>query len=122
MSYLLVFSTFPNAAIAREIARTLVAERLVACVNLLPAVTSIYEWQGEHCESEETLTLLKTPRDRYPALEARLRSLHPYDIPEIIAVEFVVGLPNYLQWLSAQTWNATGQEEKVGSRPPTIDK
>ncbi len=101
---LLVFSTFPDHATAREIARTLVAERLAACVNLLPAVTSIYVWQGEHTESEETLALLKTPRDRYPALETRLRALHPYEVPEIIAVELAAGLPAYLRWVTEQTW------------------
>ncbi len=100
---LLVFSTFPDSDTARTVARTLVAEKLVACVNLLPAVTSIYVWQGRHEESTEILALLKTPCDRYPALEARLRALHPYEVPEIIAVEITAALPKYLQWITAQT-------------------
>ena len=103
MSHLLVFSTFPDASTARDICRTLVTERLAACANLLPTVTSIYVWQGEHTESEETLVLFKTPRDLYPALETRLRALHPYEVPEIIALEITAGLPAYLQWLTAQT-------------------
>lgn len=101
--YLLVFSTFPDAATARDIARTLVTEQLAACASLLPPVTSIYVWQGEHTESEETLVLFKTSCDQYAALEARLRALHPYEVPEIIAVQITAGLPAYLQWVTTQT-------------------
>ena len=103
MDALLVLSTFPDAARAREIGRQLVTERLAACVNLLPGVTSIYVWQGKEEESAETLALIKTRRALYPALEARLRELHPYDVPEIVAVELAAGLPAYLQWLAEQT-------------------
>ena len=103
MDTLLVFSTFPDAAHARGIGRVLVAERLSACVNLLPGVTSIYVWQGKEEESAETLALIKTRRELYPALEARLRTLHPYEVPEIVAVELAAGLPAYLQWVAAQT-------------------
>ncbi len=100
---LLVFSTFPDAGRARAVGRVLVAERLAACVNLLPGVTSIYVWQGQEEESAETLALIKTRRELYPALEARLRALHPYEVPEIIAVDVAAGLPAYLQWVAAQT-------------------
>ena len=103
MDALLVFSTFPDAARAREIGRRLVAERLAACVNLLPGVTSIYVWQGREEESAETLALIKTRRALYPVLEARLRELHPYEVPEIVAVELTAALPAYLQWLADQT-------------------
>ena len=103
MDALLVFSTFPDAARARAIGRRLVTERLAACVNLLPGVTSIYVWQGKEEESAETLALIKTRRALYPALEARLRELHPYEVPEIVAVELAGGLPAYLQWLADQT-------------------
>ena len=113
MSTLLVFSTFPDAATARNIARTLVTEQLAACANLLPAVTSIYVWQGQHEESMETLAFLKTPRALYPALEARLRTLHPYEVPEIIAVELTAALPAYLQWIAEQT--RTKPEVKSGN-------
>ena len=103
MNACLVFSTFPNAVRAREVGRQLVSERLAACVNLLPGVTSIYVWQGREEESAETLALIKTRRELYPALEARLRELHPYEVPEIVAVELAAGLPMYLQWLAEQT-------------------
>ena len=103
MQTLLVLSTFPDSATARDIARTLVAERLIACANLLPAVTSLYVWQGNHEESTETLALFKTPRALYTVLETRLRALHPYEVPEIIAVELTAALPAYLQWIAEQT-------------------
>ena len=108
MDALLVFSTFPEAARAREIGRQLVAERLAACVNLLPGVTSIYVWEGKEEESAETLALIKTRRELYPALEARLRELHPYEVPEIVAVEWAAALPAYRQWLADQTRPAAG--------------
>ena len=103
MSTFLVFCTFPDAAQARAVARTLVAEKLVACVNLLPAVTSVYTWQDDLEETTETLALLKTPRALYTTLETRLRALHPYEVPEIIAVELTAALPTYLQWVAEQT-------------------
>ena len=77
----------------------LVGERLVACGSVLPGVTSIYVWQGEQHESGEVLALFKTRRELYPALEARLKSLHPYEVPEIVAVELAAGLPAYLHWV-----------------------
>ena len=98
---LLVFSTFPDAACARETARTLVSERLAACANVLPGVTSLYVWQGEQTESEEVLAMFKTRREVYPALEARLKSLHPNEVPEIVAVDLAAGLPAYLEWVAA---------------------
>lgn len=103
MDALLIFSTFPDEAKAQEVARTLVTEKLAACVNVLPGVTSIYVWQGKLEEGGETLALIKTRRALYPALEARLRALHPYEVPEIVAVDFAVGLPDYLRWLAGQT-------------------
>ena len=103
MDALLVFSTFPDAAQARQAGRLLVAERLAACVNVLPGVTSLYLWEGKLEESAETLAIIKTRREIYPALEARLRELHPYELPEIVAVELTAGLPAYLEWLAAGT-------------------
>ena len=101
--FLLVFSTFPDSERARETARVLVSERLAACANLLPGVTSVYIWQGEQTESEEVLVLFKTRRETYPALETRLKSLHPYEVPEIVAVDLAAGLPAYLAWVAAGT-------------------
>ena len=98
---LLVFSTFPDLEHACETARTLVSERLAACANVLPGTTSLYVWQGEQIESEEVLALFKTRRETYPALEARLKALHPYEVPEVVAVNLAAGLPAYLEWVVA---------------------
>lgn len=98
--FVLVFSTFPDGEQAREVARVVVSERLAACGNVLPSVTSVYVWQGEQRESTEVLVLFKTRREIYPALEARLKSLHPYEVPELVAVELATGLPAYLAWVA----------------------
>ncbi len=101
--FLLVFSTFPDSDCARDTARVLVSERLAACANLLPSVTSLYVWRGEQTESQEVLALFKTQREVYPALETRLKSLHPYEVPEVVAVDLAAGLPAYLAWVAAGT-------------------
>ena len=98
---LLVFSTFPDAAIARKIVQTLVEEHLVACANLIPQIESIYWWQGKIESSNEVLALFKTTHGRYQALEIRLRELHPYEVPEIVMVQIKDGLPAYLNWVVA---------------------
>lgn len=96
---LLVFCTFPDEAVARSVATTLVEEQLVACVTLSPAVTSIYRWEGKVETAGEVLALMKTTPATYDALEARLQTLHPYDVPEILAVPVERGLPGYLRWV-----------------------
>lgn len=96
---LLVFCTFPDEAVARSVATTLVEEQLVACVNLNPGVTSIYRWEGKVETAGEVLALMKTTPAAYDALEARLQALHPYEVPEILAVPVERGLPTYLRWV-----------------------
>ena len=98
---LLACSTFPQVETAREVARQLVTENLAACANIIPAVESIYRWQGKLEESPETLVLFKTTAARYAAFQDRLKSLHPYDVPEIICLRVADGLPAYLNWVSA---------------------
>ena len=93
--------TFPDRDTAVALARTLVDERLAACVNLLPGALSIYRWESEVEQAEEVLAVIKTTADRLPALMARLRALHPYDCPELIALDAVAGLPAYLDWVRA---------------------
>ncbi len=100
MSAIVVLCTFPNSEAACNVAQKLIAERLVACVNILPAVTSIYRWQGNIEESPEVLCLCKTTQGAYPALEARVLQLHPYTVPEILALPATAVSPDYLQWLS----------------------
>jgi periplasmic divalent cation tolerance protein len=98
---LLCLSTCPDTDTAQRIADALVEERLAACVNLLPGVRSTYRWQGQVERAEEVLLLAKTTRERLPDLQARLVALHPYELPELIAVE-AAGLPAYLQWIAGE--------------------
>ncbi len=98
-SCLLVLSTFPDVETARRIARVLVEERLAACGNVLPGLESIYHWQGKVETAQETLVLFKTTQAAYPALEARLKALHPYEVPEILALPPTAGWPPYLAWV-----------------------
>ncbi|WP_028928314.1 divalent-cation tolerance protein CutA [Pseudoxanthomonas suwonensis] len=99
----LVFCSCPDPDTAHRLATTLVEERLAACVSQLPAMRSVYRWQGAVEQADEVLLLAKTPADRLPALVERLRALHPYELPEIVAVEAGAGLPAYLDWVAAAT-------------------
>ena len=97
---LLALSTFPDAEIARQISNHLVSERLAACANILPSVESIYRWKEKIESGNETLVFFKLSEDRQSAFQDKLRSLHPYDVPEIIFVPVATGLPEYLQWVA----------------------
>ncbi len=96
---ILVFSTFPDADTARRVARVLVEERLAACVNLVPQVESIYRWEGAIETASEVLALIKSNNWKYQLIEARIRELHPYKTPEIIAIRIDSGLGEYLRWI-----------------------
>ncbi len=100
MEYCLVLCTCPEGDVAKSLAEALVKERLAACVNVLPGLVSVYSWQGAMESSAEALLLIKTERQAYPRLETRLRELHPYELPEIIAFDIDHGLPDYLNWIS----------------------
>jgi periplasmic divalent cation tolerance protein len=98
---LLALSTFPDAEIARRISNQLVTESFAACANILPTIESIYRWKNKIESGNEILVLFKLSEDRKSAFQDKLRSLHPYDIPEIIFVPVVSGLPEYLRWVAA---------------------
>ena len=100
---LLVFTNMPDRASAERLARTLVENRLAACVNILAPCGSVYSWKGMVESADEHPMLIKTTRDRFAALEERIRSGHPYELPEIIAVPLAAGSSDYLQWVEAQT-------------------
>ncbi len=100
---LLVYCTCPDHDTALRIAQVLVDRQLAACVNLLPGLTSVYRWQGQRQTALEVLLLIKTRRVVYPELEAALLGLHPYELPEIIAVPIEAGLPAYLSWIESGT-------------------
>jgi len=93
------FATAPDWDTAARIARALVEERLAACANVVPGVRSIYRWQGRVEDEAEVLLVLKTRADRVDALGARLRALHPYALPELVALPAVGGLAGYLDWV-----------------------
>jgi len=98
----IVLSTVPDDASAEKIARTLVEERLVACVNLMAPMTSIYRWKGALERDTERQLLMKTTRARVPALEKRLKELHSYDVPEFIVIIADSGSADYIGWLTAE--------------------
>jgi len=103
MTALACLCTCPDAASATRIAEALVGERLAACVNLLPGVESVYRWQDRVERASEVLLLIKTTRARLDALTARVVELHPYELPEVIAVDIAGGLPGYLAWIADGT-------------------
>jgi periplasmic divalent cation tolerance protein len=98
----IVLSTFPDADTAARIARVLVEEQLAACVNVVQSVRSIYRWEGKVCDEAEALAVIKTTAERYPALAAKITELHPYQVPEVIALPLADGHPPYLAWLAEQ--------------------
>ena len=96
---LVVLVTAPSEATALELGRRLVDERLAACVTVVPGVTSIFVWQGRREDTVEALLVVKTRADGYAALERRILELHPYSVPEVLALAVDRGAPAYLQWL-----------------------
>ena len=100
---LLVLTNCPDGETAARLAAALVDARLAACANVQAPCASIYRWQGQVEMATETPLLLKTATDRYPELEAKIRELHPYEVPEIIALPLTAGLPAYLDWVVAET-------------------
>ncbi|MCB9779666.1 MAG: divalent-cation tolerance protein CutA [Alphaproteobacteria bacterium] len=97
----LVYVTCPDADVAASLARTLVQERRAACGNIIPGLRSIYAWQGEIHDDPEVLLLLKTRRSEVGNLADRVVALHPYDVPEVVAVPVVAGHGAYLDWVRA---------------------
>jgi len=102
MPVLVCFCTCPDRATADRLAEALVAERLAACVNVVPGVHSVYRWQGAIEREDETLLLIKTTQAGLPALSARIVELHPHELPEVVAVEVAGGLSAYLDWVAEQ--------------------
>lgn len=106
--FIVVFVTAGSPAEGERLARALVEERLAACVNRMAPVQSVYRWEGQLEESEEQLLIIKTQRDHFTALQKRVRELHSYAVPEIIALPVIDGSQDYLRWLSEQTAGSTG--------------
>jgi periplasmic divalent cation tolerance protein len=98
-----VFVTAANEESAAAIGRSVVEERLAACANLVGPIRSIYRWQGAVEDAPEYLLLIKTQASRYRALEARVKELHPYEVPEIVAIDIEKGWSPYLNWVHEST-------------------
>jgi periplasmic divalent cation tolerance protein len=96
---LLAISTFPDAETANRVAEALVEEKLAACANIIPAVHSIYRWKEKIETAGEVMVLLKTTEDRLVELQEKLRSVHPYEVPELICIKIDRGSPDYLRWV-----------------------
>ncbi len=97
--FVIAFSTFPDVETARKIAREIVDGALVGCVNIIPAVESIYYWKEKVETSAESLAIFKLTAARYSEFESRLRALHPYDVPEIVRLNIAGGSADYLRWI-----------------------
>jgi periplasmic divalent cation tolerance protein len=100
---LLVITNTPDRATAERIADALVTNGDAACINILSGCTSVYRWEGKLEHASEVPLLIKTTREAYPRLESALRQLHPYELPEIIALPVSAGLPGYLDWVAQET-------------------
>jgi periplasmic divalent cation tolerance protein len=107
---LLVFTNLPDRTSAMKLAQALVEQRLSACVNVLGGCTSVYRWRGAIEQADEVPVLIKTRAARYREVEAAIRKLHPYELPEVLAVTVAQGLPEYLAWVTEETTIRTGED------------
>ena len=107
MKVLIVVCNVPDAALATQMATVLVEAQLAACVNILAPCQSVYRWQGRTESASEIPLLIKTTFDQYAALQAKIQELHPYEVPEIVALPLAAGLPAYLDWVvdSVAPWS-----------------
>jgi len=103
MEPILVITNFPDRTSALALAQKLVDERLAACVNVLADCTSVYRWQEKIEHASEVPVFIKTLAQHYPRVEQAVKAMHPYELPEIIAVPISDGLPAYMQWIAAET-------------------
>jgi Uncharacterized protein involved in tolerance to divalent cations len=103
MAMLLVYITAPDGKIARSLGRALVRERLAACANIVDGMESFYWWDGDVQSARESICLCKTTEERYAALEKRVKELHPYEVPCIVAMPLTRGHQPFLDWLAAET-------------------
>ena len=108
MSAMIVITNAPDRDVALKIARALIERKLAACVNILAECTSVYRWRGKLETATEVPLLIKTRAAIYPELEAAIKSLHPYELPEIVAVPIERGSPEYLEWVNAETVTEIG--------------
>ena len=111
-THLVAFTTAPSAEEGRRLARALVERRLVACGTVIPGAVSVYRWRGAVEEQDEALVILKTTAERWPELAAAFPDLHPYEVPELLALPVVSGLAPYLRWVSDETSRLVADKEQ----------
>ena len=111
-SSVVVFVTVPSQEVAEELGHAVVEEQLVACVNILPAVTSIYRWEGKIAQDDELLMIMKTQTSLVEALTVRVQELHPYDLPEVIALPITGGSESYMKWIKDATSEKSGDSRR----------
>lgn len=116
MSHVVVFITASSAAEATRIGRALVEERLAACANLIPSIASTYWWTGKIEESGEALLVIKTRQDLMERLTARVKALHSYTVPEVIALPILAGNPDYLEWINESTQSSPSTRSTQSTR------
>jgi len=100
VDYVIIYVTAPDEETAVTIGRALVEEKLAACANIVPRIRSLYRWKGAVEDEREVLMILKTRTELFDRVEQRVRSMHPYEVPEIVAIPLTHGSPPYLDWLS----------------------
>ncbi len=102
-NYIVVYITTSSVSEAKKIGRKLVEEKLAACSNIVSPISSIYRWQGKICEDKEALIILKSKKKLFKQIEKKVKELHSYDVPEIIAIPVIEGSDSYLSWLRDET-------------------
>ncbi|MEJ2245740.1 MAG: divalent-cation tolerance protein CutA [Acidobacteriota bacterium] len=107
MNEILIVSTADTMDLAQKIAHAIVQEGEAACVNILPGIRSVYHWEEKLCDDSEILLLIKTTGENFEQIRKRIRELHSYDVPEVIAVPITAGDPDYLNWLHTQVSRRT---------------
>jgi periplasmic divalent cation tolerance protein len=100
---IVAFMTAPDSDVAKRIGDTLVSEKLVACMNIVPGLRSVYRWKGKTCDDTEVLCLLKTRLSLFPALRDRVIALHPYEVPELVALPVAAASESYAAWVEEST-------------------
>lgn len=98
-AYLVALVTVPSMDVGRDVARALLDRKLAACVNVLPSISSFYTWEDEICIDEELLLIVKTTESAFDELTSTVKEIHPYDVPEIIALPIAAGSKDYLDWI-----------------------
>lgn len=102
---IIVFVTVPGLREGSRISRAILKSRLAACVNVIPGVQSMYQWEGKIVRDKEAMLVMKTTRLRYRELEQKIKKLHPYEVPEVIAIPLICGSSQYIEWVTREVAN-----------------